>query len=462
MANLGKSLPEAVTSIPGPKSRRLMKLREENCPAGLSHGCPVFIDRGEGAMFQDIDGNVFLDFAGGLGVLNLGYSNPEVIETVKEQTEKYFHAMINTVQYESYIRLAEKLNSIVPGNFPKKTFFINSGGEADENAIKIARRYTGRSEVVVFTGAFHGRTNMTMAMTSKVKPYKYGFGPLASGFHRAEFPYIYRRPAAVPGENAMEYFLEKLNSFFLETVSMDEVAAIIIEPVIGEGGFVAAPIEYVRELRRICDEHGIVLVADEVQTGFCRTGRMFATEYWAEEGIYPDIVTSAKSIAAGLPLSAVTGKAEIMDAVQAGGIGGTYGGNPLAAVAALKVIEIMERDDYAAKALNIERVTRKKVAKMAKKYRIIGDFRSLGAMMAIEFVRDRVTKEPADAETKAIIKECNRNGLIVLDAGIRGNVIRLLMPLCITYEQLNAGLDIIENSVEKISSELEGEKEETA
>jgi 4-aminobutyrate aminotransferase / (S)-3-amino-2-methylpropionate transaminase / 5-aminovalerate transaminase len=462
MKNLGASLPEIVTSIPGPKSAKLMKLRKENCPEGLSHGCPVFIDRGEGAMFQDIDGNVFLDFAGGLGVLNLGYSNPEVIQVVKEQTEKYFHAMINTVQYESYVRLAEKMNCIVPGNFAKKTFFINSGGEADENAIKIARRYTGRSEVVVFTGAFHGRTNMTMAMTSKVKPYKYGFGPLASGFHRAEFPYIYRRPEAVPEKHAMEYFLEKLNNFFLETVSPDEVAAIIIEPVIGEGGFVTAPIEYVKELRRICDKHGILLIADEVQTGFCRTGRMFATDYWAEEGLYADIVTSAKSIAAGIPLSAVTGRAEIMDAAQTGGIGGTYGGNPLAAVAALKVIEIMERDGYADKALNIERVTKKKVAKMAKKYNVIGDFRSRGAMMAIEFVRDKETKEPADTEIKAIIKECNKNGLIVLDAGIRSNVLRFLMPLCITYEQLNAGLDIIENAIGKVVPQAKGEEEKTA
>jgi 4-aminobutyrate aminotransferase/(S)-3-amino-2-methylpropionate transaminase len=429
-----------------------MKLRKENCPSGLSHGCPVFIDRGEGAMFRDIDGNVFLDFAGGLGVLNLGYSHPEVIEAVKEQTDKYFHAMINTVQYESYIRLAEKLNRAVPGNFRKKTFFINSGGEADENAVKIARRYTGRSEVVVFTGAFHGRTNMTMAMTSKVKPYKYGFGPLASGFHRAEFPYIYRRPAAVAEEEALDYFKEKLHNFFLETVSPEEVAAIIIEPVLGEGGFVTAPIEYVRELRRICDEHGIVLIADEVQTGFCRTGRMFATEYWAEEGIYADMVTSAKSIAAGIPLSAVTGRADIMDAAQVGGIGGTYGGNPIAAVAALKVIEIMERDDYARKALEIENATRQKVARMASKYEIIGDFRSLGAMMAIEFVSDRETKEPAAAETKAIIRECNRHGLIVLDVGIRSNVIRFLMPLCITREQLNAGLGIIETAIDKVVS----------
>jgi 4-aminobutyrate aminotransferase/(S)-3-amino-2-methylpropionate transaminase len=459
MKSLGKSLPKVVTAIPGPKSAELMNIRKENCPSGLSHGCPVFIERGEGAMFRDIDGNVFLDFAGGLGVLNLGYSNQEVIEVVKEQSEKYFHAMINTVQYEPYIRLAEKLNSAVPGNFRKKTFFINSGGEADENAVKIARRYTGRSEVVVFTGAFHGRTNMTMAMTSKVKPYKYGFGPLASGFHRAEFPYIYRRPEAVTEEKALDYFKEKLGNFFLETVSPDEVAAIIIEPVIGEGGFVAAPIEYVRELRRICDEHGIVLIADEVQTGFCRTGRMFAVGYWAEEGIYADIVTSAKSIAAGLPLSAVTGRADIMDAAQVGGIGGTYGGNPVAAAAALKVMEIMERDDYSGKALKIEKATKEKVAGMASKYDLIGDFRSLGAMMAIEFVRDRETKEPADRETKAIIKECSRKGLIVLDAGIRSNVIRFLMPLCITEEQLNAGLGIIENAIAKVVSE---EEEKTA
>ena len=453
MTNLRNSLPKMVTTLPGPKSAELMKVRQANVPAGLSYGCETFIERGEGAMFEDIDGNIMMDFAGGIGVLNLGYSNPEVIEVVKAQCEKYFHAMANVIQYEPYIRLAEKLNSIVPGNFEKKTFFINSGAEADENAIKIARKYTGRSEVVVFSGAFHGRTNMTMGMTSKVKPYKHGFGPFAPGFHRAEFPYSYRRPIGVSEENAIAYFIEKLNNFFLEHVSPDEVAAIIIEPVQGEGGFVPAPIEYVRELRKICDDHGIVLIADEVQSGYCRTGRMFATEYWAEAGIYADIVTSAKSIAAGLPISAVTGRADVMDASQAGGIGGTYGGNPLAAVAAIKVIEIMERDNYAAKSLHIEEVTRARFTKLAEKYEIIGDFRSLGAMMAIELVRDRGTKEPANTETKAIIKECNNNGLIVLDAGIRSNNLRFLMPLCITEDQLNAGLDIIENAIAKITAQ---------
>lgn len=462
MTNLRTSLPTMKTSLPGPKSAALMEVRQANVPTGLSYGCPTFIERGAGAMFEDVDGNIMMDFAGGIGVLNIGYSNPEVIEVVKAQADKYFHAMANVIQYEPYIRLAEKLNQIVPGNFEKRTFFINSGAEADENAIKIARKYTGRSEVVVFSGAFHGRTNMTMGMTSKVKPYKHGFGPFAPGFHRAEFPYTYRRPAGVSEENAMAYFIEKINNFFLEHVSPDEVAAIIIEPVQGEGGFIPTPIEYVKELRRICDAHGILLIADEVQTGYCRTGRMFATEYWAEAGVYADIITSAKSIAAGLPISAVTGRAEVMNASQAGGIGGTYGGNPLAAVAALKVIEIMERDNYAGMALRIQEITKARVAEMAKKYDAIGEFRSLGAMMAMELVRDRDTKEAANTETKAIIKECNANGLIVLDAGIRGNNLRFLMPLCLTEAQLNAGLDIIENAIAKVTGANESSKKEVA
>ncbi|MEG0774883.1 4-aminobutyrate--2-oxoglutarate transaminase [Clostridium sp.] len=451
MSLLRTSLPKMVTAFPGPKAKELLNLREENVPVGVSYGAPAFITRGEGAMFEDVDGNTMMDFVGGIGVLNIGYSNPEVVEVVKEQVSKFFHSSINVVQYEGYLRLAEKLNSIVPGNFKKKTMFINSGAEAVENAIKIARKYTGKSEVVVFTGGFHGRTSLTMGMTSKVKPYKFGFGPFTPGIHRAEFPYIYRRPAGVSEENAVNYYIEKLNNFFLEQVNPDGVAAIIIEPVQGEGGFVPAPIEYVKELRKICDENGILLIFDEVQSGYCRTGRMFASEYWAEQGIYADIITSAKSIAAGLPISAVTGRAEVMDVSQPGGIGGTYGGNPVACAAALKVIEVMERDNYAGKSMHIAEISMRRFNEMKEKYEIIGDVRGLGAMMSIEFVTDRVTKEPAKNEVKAIINECNNNGLILLDCGIRGNNIRFLMPLCITDEQLNAGLDILENAISKVS-----------
>ena len=250
-------------------------------------------------MFEDVDGNIMLDFVGGIGVLNIGYSNPEVIEVVKDQVSKFFHSSINVVQYESYLRLAEKLNSIIPGNYKKKTMFVNSGAEAVENAVKIARKYTGRTEIVTFTGGFHGRTSLTMGMTSTIKPYKLGFGPFAPGIHQAEFPYIYRRPAGVSEENAIKYYIEKLKNFFLEKINVEDVAAVVIEPLQGEGGFLPTPIEYVRELRRICDENGILLVCDEVQSGYCRTGRMFATEYWADNGLYADIVTSAKSLGAG-------------------------------------------------------------------------------------------------------------------------------------------------------------------
>jgi len=442
---------KVVTPLPGPKSQELMELRRKNVPDGVSFGAPIFIKRGQGAMFEDVDGNVLMDFAGGIGVLNIGYSHPEVVEAVKEQAEKYFHTSINVIQYEPYVRLAEKLNQIIPGNFEKKTMFVNSGGEAVENAIKIARKYTKRTEIITFTGAFHGRTLMTMTLTSKEKPYKYGFGPFAAGVHRVEFPYVYRAPEGIAEKDLVDYYLGKIEDLFYERVAPETVAAIIMEPVQGEGGFIVPPKEYVQGIRKICDKYGIVFIADEVQSGFCRTGRMFATNYWEEFGVYPDMVTTAKSIAAGVPLSAVTGKAEIMDSVHTGGIGGTYGGNPLATVAGLKVIEIMERDDYAAKARHIADITMSRLNAMKEKYDIIGDVRGLGAMMAVELVKDRKTKEPAKEAVAEIIKECWQNGLIILSAGTYGNVIRFLMPLVITDEQLNTGLDILENAFAKVA-----------
>ncbi len=450
MSELRNSLPNIVTAIPGPKAKSIIDARQKSVPVGVSSGVETVIDRGEGAMFVDVDGNVFLDFAGGIGVNNIGYSNPEVVEVIQKQAAKFLHTSINVVHYEQYIKLAEKINQLIPGNFEKKTMFVNSGAEAVENALKIAKRFTGRHEIVTFNGAFHGRTHMTMALTSKVKPYKFGFGPFPGGIHRAEFPYIYRRPNGVSEENAVAYYIEKLNNFFLEHVDPEEVAAIIIEPVQGEGGFIPVPMEYVKHLRALCDKHGMLLICDEIQSGYARTGRMFACNYWAEAGVYPDIVTSAKSIAAGLPLSTVTARADIMDASQAGGIGGTYCGNPVSTTTALKVIEIMERDDYPAKARHINQVSMKRMHDFQAKYDIIGDVRALGAMMAMEFVKDRATKEPAKDELKAIIKECNHNGLVVLDAGVRGNNIRFLMPLCLTDEQLHAGFDIIESAIQKV------------
>lgn len=448
MSQLRTSLPKIVAELPGPKSKEIMDVRAKNVPGGVSSGSiPTVAARAEGAMIEDVDGNILMDFGGGIGVMNIGHCDPEITEVIREAAGKFLHTSINVVHYESYIRLAEKLNSILPGDFPKKTMFVNSGAEAVENALKIAKKYTKRNDIVTFTGAFHGRTLYTMALTSKVRPYKLGFGPFPGGIHRAEFPYVYRRPNGVTEADAIQYYKNKLDDFFMEHCDPEEVAAIIIEPLQGEGGFVPAPIEYVKYLRELCDKHGMLLVCDEIQTGYCRTGRMFASEYWAEAGIYPDLTTTAKSIAAGLPLSTVTGRAEIMDASQAGGIGGTFCGNPVATAVGLKVIEIMERDNYAAKAQNINKVVMGRLAEMKEKYDIIGDVRSMGAMMAFELVKDRVTKEPAKDELKAVIKECNKRGLVVLDSGVRGNNVRFLMPLCITEEQLNWGLDTIETAI---------------
>lgn len=438
-----------ITEIPGPKSQALLKTREKNVPSSISGQCPVFIKKGQGSLFEDVDGNVFLDFAGGIGVLNIGYCHPEVVEAVKAQAEKYFHTSINVIQYEQYIKLAEKINNLIPGKFEKKTMFVNSGAEADENAVKIARKYTNRSEIVCFTGAFHGRTLLTMTMTSKVKPYKLGFGPFAPGVHKVPFPYCYRCPHGLERETCNLHCAKQLEAFFLEQVAPEDVAAFIIEPLQGEGGFVLPPDEYIVQLRKLCDKHGILLVCDEVQSGFCRTGKMFASSYWEEFGVYADIVTSAKSIAAGLPLSAVTARAEIMNAAQIGGIGGTYSGNPLATTAALKVIEIMERDNFVEKACHIGELTRTRLNEMKEKYELIGDVRGRGAMLALELVKDRTTKEPAKEETNKIVEECFQNGLVTLSCGIRGNVIRFLMPLVTTDEQLLAGLDILERAIAK-------------
>ncbi|HHV53326.1 MAG TPA: 4-aminobutyrate--2-oxoglutarate transaminase [Synergistaceae bacterium] len=436
--------PKVVTELPGPKSRELLKVMEENVPKAITSAAPVFIKRGEGALFEDVDGNVFIDFAGGISILNVGYSHPEVVQAVKEQADKFFHSQINCVPNEPYIRLAEKLNAVIPGNFKKKTLFVNSGAEAVENAVKIARKFTKRTEIITFTGAFHGRTLLTMTLTSKVKPYKFGFGPFAPGIHRIPFPYCYRCPYGQERQSCDLFCVKCFEDFFIEEVAPEEVAAILIEPIQGEAGFVIPPDEFCKELRNICDKYGILLIVDEIQTGFCRTGKMFATNYW---DVYPDIVTTAKSIAAGIPLAAITARADIADSVHGGGIGGTFGGSPLAAVAGLKVIEIMQRDNFADKANQIGKICMGRMDQWKEKYSIVGDVRGRGAMVAIEFVKDKKTKEPAKEEVSKIQRFCWEHGLVVLKTGIRDNVIRLLTPLVIAESQLQAGLDILEKAI---------------
>ena len=446
--SLREALPKIVTgTLPGPKGQEIMDRRAKAVPNGIGTAYKAVIKRGEGAMFEDVDGNIFLDWIGGVGVLNIGYSNPECIEAVKEQADKFFHSMFNITTHEGYVALAEKMNEIVPvKGDQKKTMFVCSGSEADENAVKIARNYTGRPNIIVFTGAFHGRTSLTMTMTAK-KAYAVGMGPFPDGVYRAEFPNLYRAPGNMTEAEAINYYVKKLEEVFIEATPYDACAAIVFEPVQGEGGFVPAPIEWVKAVRKICDEHGILMICDEVQCGWARSGKMFASQYFAEAGAAPDIMTTAKSIGAGLPLSAVTARAEVMDAVTGGTIGGTFGANALSAASALKVAEVMQRDDYPAKAMHIAEVGMKRFNEWKDKYEVVGDVRGLGAMMGVEFVKSKATKEPNAELVGKIVQTAMNNGLLLEAAGTYNNVIRFLCPLCVTDEQMEAGLKIFEDAI---------------
>ncbi|MCD8216485.1 MAG: 4-aminobutyrate--2-oxoglutarate transaminase [Clostridiales bacterium] len=448
---LRTDLPKIITeTVPGPKAQEMIARRKAATPSAIGCMYPVVIERGEGAMIEDVDGNKFLDWIGGVGVLNIGFSQPEVVEAVKEQADKYFHGMFNIVTHEGYVALAEKLSQIAPvKGDKKKAFFANSGAEADENAVKVAKAFTKRNNIIVFSGAFHGRTLLTMSMTSK-KAYAVGMGPFPDGIYRATFPYYYRNPEGMPQEAACDYYIKSIKDVFEQCAPADTIAAIVVEPLQGEGGFIPAPIEWIKAVRQICDENGIMLVADEVQSGFCRTGRMFASEYWAEAGVQPDIIATAKSIAAGVPLSAIIAREEIMEAPAPGTIGGTYCGNALACAASLKTIEIMERDHLADRSLEIGAKVTARYNEWKEKYNVIGDVRGLGGMIGLELVKDQATKEPAPDLTKALVLECAQNGLMIESAGTYSNVIRFLAPLVMTDEQLEAGLQIMEAALVKV------------
>ncbi len=446
---LASALPKIITSqVPGPESSALLDRRNEAIPKALcGKAYPICIKQGSGAMFEDLDGNKFLDWVGGVGVLNIGYSHPEVVKAVQEQAEKYFHTIFNVYVHDGYVTLAEKLNELMPCKGDKlKTYFANSGAECDENAIKIAKAYTKRSGVICFTGAFHGRTNLTMALTAK-KTYAQGMGPFPAGIYRAPYPYLYRAPKGYTEAEAIQYYLDELERVFDEGAPANEIACMIVEPLQGEGGFIPAPIAWVKALRRICDENGILLIADEVQCGNCRTGRYFASEYWKEVGAAPDIVTTAKSIGGGMPLSAITGRAEVMDAAPAGTIGGTYCGNPVSCASALAVMDVMKREDFAGKACHIGEVVTKAYKEMQKKYPVIGDVRGLGAMIGIELVKDPETKEPATELTAKLIQNALQKGLLLESCGTYSNTIRFLAPLVMTDEQMARGLEIFEEAL---------------
>lgn len=422
------------TSIPGPKSKKLIEERMKQVPQGIFHSTPIFISSAQGALLTDVDENTFIDFAGGIGVMNVGHSNPRVVEAARKQLEKFSHTCFSVAPYESYVRLAEILNRITPGKFAKKTMLTNSGAEAIENAVKIARHHTKREGVVVFEHAFHGRTLLTMSMTSKVKPYKFGFGPFAPEIYRLPYPYKYRNHSV------------DLEEFFSANVAPENISCVVIEPILGEGGFVVAPPNYLKRLQEVCRKYGILFIADEVQTGFCRTGEMFAcTNY----GLEPDLIVMAKSLAAGFPLSAVTGRAEIMDSAQIGGLGGTYAGNPVSCEAAIAAIEFMESENIAARARRIGDIVRHKFGQLYEMYPCVGEIRGLGAMMAMEFVKDRESKEPDKDLTNNIIRRSYETGLILIAAGTYGNVIRTLMPLVILEDQLDEGLDVLEQALKE-------------
>ncbi|MGM9934771.1 aspartate aminotransferase family protein [uncultured Clostridium sp.] len=447
---LKDELPKIITeTLPGPKASKIIARRAEAVPSAIKCVYPVVIERGEGAMIEDVDGNRFLDWIGGVGVLNVGFSHPEIIEEVKKQSEKYFHGMFNIVTHEGYVKLAEKLNEIVPvKGDKKKTYFANSGAEADENAVKVAKAFTKRPNIICFSGAFHGRTNLTMAMTSK-KAYAKGLGPFPEGVYRAEYPYLYRKPAGMTEEEAIKYYIDSIYKVFEECSPADYIAAIVVEPLQGEGGFIPAPIEWIKAVRKICDENGIMLIADEVQSGFCRTGRMFASQYWKEAGVMPDILATAKSIGAGLPLSAIVAREEIMESVLPGTIGGTYCGNPLACAAALKTIEIMERDHLADRSLEIGEKVQAAYKKWMEKYDVVGDVRGLGGMIGIEFVTDKKSKAPNGEIVAKIVQNAVHKGLMLENCGTYGQVIRFLAPLVMTDEQLEAGLGIFEEAIKE-------------
>jgi 4-aminobutyrate aminotransferase/(S)-3-amino-2-methylpropionate transaminase len=447
--SLREALPKVNTALPGPKAKDILEKRARVIPSAIKSIYPLVIKRGEGAVFEDVDGNIFLDWVGGVGVMNIGYSHPALISAVKDQAEKYFHSMMNITTHAGYIDLAEALGKIAPVKGEvRNTMFVNSGAEADENAVKIARGFTKRPNIIVFTGAFHGRTMLTMTMTAK-KAYAVGMGPFPDGVYRAEFPNVYRRPAGVSEAEAVAYYVSKLEEVFVEVSPAQYVAGIVFEPVQGEGGFVPAPLEWVKAVRAICDKHGIMMITDEVQTGFARSGRMFASEYYKEAGCAPDIITMAKSIAGGLPLSAVVARKEIFDGTPGGTIGGTYCGNAVAVASALKVLEIMTKEDYPGKALRIADKCRARFDAWKDAYEFIGDVHGVGAMIGIEFVKTKAGKEPDADIVSAIVADAWTRGLVLENAGTYGNAIRFLCPLCVTDAQLEAGLDIFEQSIKE-------------
>ena len=432
------------TPIPGPNSQALSARRTQAVPRGLSHGTPIYVAQAEDAWLEDVDGNRYIDFAGGIGCANAGHRQQPVVDAIAAQLNKFLHMCVQVTPYEGYIYLAERMNQVTPGKFAKKTLFVNSGAEAVENAIKIARAYTKRPAIIAFEDAFHGRTMMTLALTSKTHPYKAGFAPFPSDVYHVPFAYCYRCSYNLKYPSCDLYCARHLEDTFKRVVANEEVAAVIAEPVMGEGGFIAPPPDYFKVLIDLCHKHGILFIADEVQSGFGRTGAMFASERY---GIEPDLIVTAKSLGGGLPLAAVTGRAEIMDAPAPGGLGGTFAGNPLSCAAALAVLDLFEKENLLARANELGDRFQRRACEWQRRWPIVGDVRGLGGMQAIELVKSQETKTPATEETKQITQHCYEHGLITITAGTYSNVIRVLVPLVATNEQIDEGLDVLESAL---------------
>jgi 4-aminobutyrate aminotransferase/(S)-3-amino-2-methylpropionate transaminase len=430
------------TAIPGPRSAEILERKRRVVANAKTIALPVVAQEAHGATVTDVDGNVFIDFTGGVGCLNVGYGHPRVVEAATEQIARFTHTDFTVIPYEAYIELAERLVERAPFRGPAKAAFFNAGTEAVENAVKFARLYTKRPAVIAFEGAFHGRTLLAMTLTSRPYPYKVGMGPLAPEVYRAPFPQDYRGPDT-------DTALAALRRLFLVQVAAEQVAAIIVEPVLGEGGFLPAPPAFLEGLRAICDEYGICLIVDEVQTGFARTGKLFAIEHYDVE---PDLITVAKSIAGGLPLSGVLGKAEIVDAAHDGAVGGTYVGNPVALAAALAVLDVIDEEGLNERSTAIGETIRNRMLAWQERFPAIGDVRGLGAMLAIELVADRATKEPAPELVQAVIDAALQGGLLLLKAGVRGNALRVLVPLVITDAELDEALGVWEDALETVLS----------
>ncbi len=437
------------TSIPGPKSTALLERTEQSVPRGISRLTPVFVERAEGALIEDVDGNRLIDLGGGIGCLNVGQRAPAVVDALHRQVDRFLHTCFMVTPYEGYVAVAEKLNALAPGSFPKKSMLVNSGAEAIENAVKIARAYAKRPAIICFEDGFHGRTLLTLSLTSKTHPYKAGFEPFASDIYRVPYGYCYRCSYNLSYPGCKLHCARHLEDTFKRVVAAESVAAVIAEPILGEGGFVVPPDDWLSTVHEICRRQGILLIADEVQTGFGRTGKFFACEHY---GVEPDLLVSAKSLGGGLPLAAVTGRAEIMDNTGPGSLGGTFGGNPLACEAALAAIHEIEQGNLNARAMEIGEHFHRRALRWQAWFPCIGNVRGIGAMQAMEIVSPDGGRTPDPETTKNIVRYCCEHGVVLVTAGTYGNVIRLLAPLVISNDDLQEALDVLESALTEITS----------